>query len=318
MKQAIRIKLLSLLFILTGLGAAFVLMKNAGFGKDDVSSFKISVDSVSLSKVTLQYENTTTLIAKEGQGWKVNGKYKARPSLVQLMVVGLSKAEIKRPVAEENKAKVTEALRQKGILVKAEGEGWTKKFLISSNDNDANSSYFLEEGSSEPYVIFVPGFSGDMANLFKMDESGWRSRTLFTSSPLSLQKITVTYPAFKTSNVEIKWNPDKTFEIAGIKNNIDSSKVITYLSQFEQVNVDAYVYKNKDSIMSAVRKNSPQAIIEVSDLDPSGNHRLNVYNQSKEPKGIYAIIEPENELVVMKPETLYRLLVRKEFFLKKK
>jgi hypothetical protein len=317
MKQTARIKLLSFLFILSGLGAAFVLFKNSGFKNENTSSIKVSVDSSTLNKITLHYDSQTTVLTKGRRSWMVNGKYKTRSNLLQLMMIGLSKAEVKRPVAEENKKKVRELLKQKGISIKAEGDDWNKSFLLASNDNDANSSYYMEEGSSEPYVIFVPGFSGDMANLFKMDEAAWRSRELFISTPVSLQKITISYPAFKESNVSIQWNANKTFNIAGVK-NADSSKVITYLAQFEQVNVDQYVYKNKENILTTLRKNAPQAIIDVSDLDPAGNHTLTIYEESKEPKGIYAIIAPENELVIMKPETLFRLLVRKEFFEKKK
>jgi hypothetical protein len=317
MKQTARIKLLSLLFVLSGLGAAFVLIKETGLGNENSASLKISLDSSFLNKITLQYDSQTTILTKGRRTWMVNGKYKTRPNILQLMIVGLSKAEVKRPVAEENKKKVLALLKEKGISIKAEGEDWNKSFLLASNDNDANSSYYLEEGSTEPYVIFVPGFSGDMANLFKMDEAAWRNRELFISTPVSLQKITISYPAFKESNVSIQWNADKTFNLPGVK-KVDSSKVITYLAQFEQVNVDQYVYKNKESIMASLRKNAPQAIIDVSDLDPAGNHTLAIYGESKEPKGIYAIVTPENELVIMKPETLFRLLVRKEFFEKKK
>ncbi|HVD99321.1 MAG TPA: DUF4340 domain-containing protein [Cytophagaceae bacterium] len=317
MKQPNRIKILFLLFVFTGLGAALVLFKNTDFGKSDSSSLKVAIDSSSLQKVTLRYDSLTTVLTKGNQNWMLNGKYKARTNLTQLMILGLSKAEVKRPVAEENKQKVADQLRKSGIRVTAEGDGWKKTFLLSSNDNDANSSYYMDEQSSEPYVIYVPGFSGDMANLFKMDEAGWRNRELFTSTPLSLQKITVSYPAFKASNVEIRWNPDKTFDVVGVK-KVDSAKVITYLSQFDQVNIDHYIYKDKVAILQTLRKNAPQAIIEVSDLDPSANHKLSVYGESKEPKGIYAIIEPGDELVTMKPETLFRLLVRKEFFEKKK
>ncbi len=306
-----------MLFVLTGLGAVAVLLNTTGFGNETSTVLKVTVDSSSLNKITLRYDSTVTVLTKGTRSWKVNGKYNVRPNLIQLMVVGLSRAEVKRPVAEENKKKVIALLKQEGILVTAAGPDWTKTFLLSSNDNDANSSYYMDEGQGEPYVIFVPGFSGDMANLFKMGEADWRSRELFISTPLSLQKIAVTYPAFMASNVLIKWNTDKTFEIPGIK-NVDSTKVITYLSQFEQVNVDNYIYKDKEAILASLRKKAPQAIIEVSDLDPAGNHRLSVYGESKEPKGLYAIVEPENELVTMKPETLFRLLVRKEFFEKKK
>lgn len=317
MKQNTRIKLLSLLFVLTGIGAAFILMQDFGFGSSDTTAQKISVDSATINKITLRYDTNATVLTKANRNWKVNGKYNARPNLTQLMIVGLSKAEVKRTVAAENKQKVIAQLKKQGIEVKAEGDGWKKTFLLATNDNDANSSYYLEEGSKEPVIIFVPGFSGDMANLFKMDEAGWRSRELFISTPLSLQRINVSYPAFKASNVDIQWNTDKTFTIAGIK-NVDSSKVITYLSQFEQVNVDGYVYKNRDAILGSLRKTTPQAVIQVSDLDPAGNHTLSVYGESTEPKGIYGIVEPGNELVVLKRETLFRLLVRKEFFEKKK
>jgi hypothetical protein len=317
MKQAARIKFLSLLFVITGLGAAFVLLKNTGFGSNDSTLQKISLDSASINKVTLKYDQQTTVLTKGQRSWMVNNKFKARPNPIQLMVVGLSKVEIKRPVAEENKKKVIALLKQKGISVKAEGGERSKSFLIMANENDANSSYYMQDGSTDAYVVYVPGFTGDMSNIFKMTEADWRSRELFISTPLSLQKVSVSYPAFKERNVEIKWNADKTFTVAGVK-NIDSTKVITYLSQFEQVNVDNYIYKDKEAIMAFLKKNAPQAIIEVSDLDLAGNHKLSLYNESKDPVGIYAIVEPENELVTMKQETLFRILVRKEFFEKKK
>ncbi len=316
MKQAVRIKILISIFLISGLGAVYVLLKDSSYGSSSSNSLKISIDSASLSKITLTHSNQTTLLTKGQRSWRVNDKYKTRPNPIQLMVVGLSKAEIKRPVAEENKKRVTDLLLQKGILVTAEGTDWKKSFRLVANDNDANSSYYREEGSAELYVVYVPGFTGDMSILFKMTEADWRSKELFISTPLSLQKINVTYPSFKDKNIEIKWN-DKNFSIGGIK-NIDSTRVVTYLSQFEQVNVDSYIYKDKELIMEQLRKKAPQAIIEVSDLAPAGNHKLNLYQESKDPVGIYGIIEPENELVTMRKETLQRILVQRDFFEKKK
>jgi len=317
MSQKNRIKIFAILFLATGIGALLVLLKDIDFGSDENPSQKIAVDSVSLSKITLTYKATTTILKKGKPNWTVNDKFRARQNLINLMIVGLTKAEIKRPVAAENKSKIAELLIQKGIKVMVESDGKNTIFYIAPNENDSNSSYYLEEGKTEPYIIYVPGFSGDMTNLFSMDEAGWRNRELYSSTPMSLQKIAVYYPKFKDKSVEIVWNADKTFTIKGIT-TIDSTKVITYLTQFEFVNVDGYVYDNKETIMAALRKKEPQAIIDVADLNPASNHKLSIYEESKEPKGIYAIVEPENELVIMKPEVLFRLLVRKEFFEKKK
>lgn len=316
MKQALRIKLLFSIFLITGLGAGYVLLKNTNYGSSSDAKMKIALDSATLSKITLSHSDQTTVLVRGQRNWTVNSKYKTRQNPIQLMVVGLSKAEIKRPVAEENKKRVTDLLNKNGILVTAEGEGWKKSFRIVGNDNDANSSYYKEEGQNELYVVYVPGFTGDMSILFKMTEADWRSKELFISTPLSLQQINVNYPSFKDKNIEIKWN-DKNFTIGGIK-NIDSTRVVTYLSQFEQVNVDNYIYKDKEILLQTLRKKAPQAIIKVADLAPSGNHTLNLYHESKDPIGIYGIIEPENEVVTLRKETLQRILVQRDFFEKKK
>ena len=316
MKQALRIKILISIFLVTGIGAVYVLLKNSSYSSSDNATLKISLDSTTLSKITLSHSNQTTILTRGQRSWSVNNKFKTRQNPIQLMVVGLAKAEVKRPVAEENKKRVKELLLQKGVLVTAEGSEWKKKFRIVGNDNDANSSYYMEEGSPELYVVYVPGFTGDMSILFKMTEADWRTKELFISTPLSLQKINVTYPSFKDKNIEIKWN-DKTFTIEGIK-NIDSTRVVTYLSQFEQVNVDTYIYEDKELIISQLRKKEPQAIIQVADLAPAGNHTLNLYQENAKQGGIYGIIEPENELVTIKKETLQRILVQKDFFEKKK
>ena len=317
MKQNKRIKLLTITFLITGLFAGYIVLKNTSWSTTEATKLDLAIDSTSLKKLTLIHNNQTTVLTKSETGWMVNEKYNARKNLIQLLFVGLTKSELKRPIASENKEKVITILKQNGTLVKTVDGNNTNSFYIASNDNDANSSYYMKEGDAEPYIIFVPGFSGDMANLFKMSEVNWRSKVLFNSTPISLQNISISYPSIPKSNVSIKWNTNKTFTINGV-NSIDSTKVVTYLAQFEQVNVDQYIYDNKELIIKGLQKNKPQAMIQVEDLSTKGSHTLKIYGESTEPKGIYAIVEPENDLIIMKPESLFRLLVRKEFFEKKK
>jgi hypothetical protein len=319
MKQRTRIKVLSILFVITGLLAGYVSFRDTLFRPGSSQHPGIAVDTATLQRLTFHYQTQTTVLNKGRMHWLVNEKYKARPNLIQLMKTGLAKAEVKRPVADENKKRIAQQLQQNGILVKAETASGIVSFLVAPNDNDANSSYYMAEGSQEPFVIFVPGFSGDMTNLFRMDESGWRSRIIFNSTPMSLQGVAVSYPTQAQHNFSIQWNSDRTFSIGDIQaTNIDTAKVINYLAEFEQIGVEAYIYEGRETKIAALQKNAPQAIIDVKDLAPSATHRLLVYGESKELKGIYGIVEPENDLVVLKPEVLFSLLVRKEFFEKKK
>src|SRR5207244_538055 len=100
-------------------------------------------------------------------------------------------------------------------------------FKLYTNDNDPNSSYYLAEGSSEPLIVYVPGFSGDMTNLFKLDEAGWRSRELFRSNPMTLQSIKISYPSMAQNNIEINYTEGRNFKINGVT-NIDSTRLLTY------------------------------------------------------------------------------------------
>jgi hypothetical protein len=250
MKQTTRIKILTSIFLLTGLLAGYILFKDFGWTSTENSKIALTVDSSSLFKITTVYNNETTILTKGPANWVVNSKYNVRNNLIPLLFIGLTKSEVKRPVAAENKEKIIALLKQKGVRIKTEDAINVNSFTLASNDNDANSSYYMAEGSTEPYIIFVPGFTGDMANLFKMDEANWRSKILFNSTPLSLQQIKISYPSFPKSNISIKWNTNKTFTIDGIQ-FIDSSKVVTYLAQFEQVTVDQYLYKNKELIINS-------------------------------------------------------------------
>lgn len=312
-----RIKIYLILFMISGIGAAVVLMKDIHFGSDSGSATKIAVDTAAITKISYSTDSSSVFLALKGKDkWKVNNKFNARENLIKLMMVGLAKAEVKRPVAEENKEKVLKYLSSKGVKVKIEGDEKTVSFLIISNENDANSSYYLAEGSKEPLIIYVPGFSGDMTNLFKLDESGWRSKELFRSNPMTIQNIKVTYPSQPQSSFEIIYTEGRNFRIPGVI-NMDSTRLFTYLLQYEQVNVDNYITENKDLILEKLKKEKPNAIIELKDIDPLKSKTVLLFGESRVNKGIYCVIKESSELVVIKPETLMRLLVRKELFNKK-
>ncbi|HEY8401917.1 MAG TPA: DUF4340 domain-containing protein [Cytophagaceae bacterium] len=312
-----RLIILSIVFVVTGIGALVTVLNKYSTGnKSDAVRLAIA-DTMLVQKVIFQNATATpqSLTKAANGGWVINEKYKVRKQLIDLMLVGVSRLEEKRPVSEENKAKVIEELKKSGVKVSVVQEGKTETFYVKTNDNDPNSSYFLKENSTEPKVVYVPGFTGDITNLFVLSESDWRSKELFASTPRSLQSVKVTYQnKHAENNFEIGYK-NNSFEVLGVE-RLDSNKLFEYLTIYQQVNVDNFVVDKKDSILNILQKEEPEAVIQVKDIHPGRSKTLKIYAENKEVKGFYGIVEEDNEVVVFKPQNIMRLLVRKSYFSK--
>ncbi|MCS6824720.1 MAG: DUF4340 domain-containing protein [Cytophagaceae bacterium] len=311
-----KIKILFVVFLATALLAVFSLWKDSvAVGKNQVVKF--GIDTSDISSVKLLYNGVSTDLRRTNNVWYVNQKYKAREQSVALMKVAFAKAESKRPVSPEHKQKILDTLLKKGVRVEVTTSEGIKKFFIYTNPNDINSAYYAEDASKEPYIMHVPGYSNSMANLFMMDESGWRSRELFRSSPRTLKRLQIHYPQSPENNFEIVYQSMNRFTVVGLT-QIDSARLYDYLYEYEYMNCDGYVYKDRDNILRKLSKVTPHAIIRVEDADSVKNKTLKIYMGVSGIQGIAGVVEPGNELLQFRKETLFRILVKKKYFEKNK
>ncbi|MBO9701223.1 MAG: DUF4340 domain-containing protein [Sporocytophaga sp.] len=302
------------LFVITGLTALYTLLGERG--SDSFNKEKQSVgiaDTTAITSVTLQANNKTTKLKKEPNGkWLVNNKYEAREKLISLLFFGLNKIEVKRPVADNKKEGVVKNLKQDGVKVSVESSDNRDVFYVLSNENDVNSTYFLAEGSSDPVIVFVPGVKGDLSELASLQEQDWRSRVLFNSSPRSLQKVSVSFPAAPSENFTIVSKGNK-FEVENLPAQ-DSSKIHRYLMLYGVTNVDKYIVDGKDTIVNQLHNGKPFSTIQVDDIVDNLSKTVDIYLDPWKQGKIYAIIRNTGELVTLNPELTNYLLVKKSFF----
>src|SRR4051812_6544685 len=113
MKEFRRIKILSAVFVALAIVAFFALKKKSATNTiDNESTFVAIKDTSSINKITFERNGYLQTLSKPFKGeWQINNKYEARTRWTQTLLVGLSKLEIKRPVAEGNKARVLNMLK---------------------------------------------------------------------------------------------------------------------------------------------------------------------------------------------------------------
>jgi hypothetical protein len=302
--------------VITGIIAVWTLINKEKSGKPEYSDF-IKIDTTNLVKVTFTNNSQSHYVApKTALVWFIDSKYDVRKDIITTMKLGLARMEVKMPVASEIKEKIRKRLISEGVHVEVLTEEGKKEFWILTNDNDENSSYFINAPSAEPYIVYVPGFTGDLTDLFKLAPGDWRNKALFRNFAGGIEEIQLKYESVPKDGFIIKKVLNK-YEVVDMP-VVDSTRLQTYLSLFQHINVENYlVDKQKDSVEYLLKSHQPEVFLSVVDFDKSRSRTIQIYKALPGTKLLYARIVDNGELVTLSPEVFFRLLVRKQWFMDK-
>ena len=311
-----RVKVLFLVATVTGALAFWTSVNKGKSGKPIYSDF-VSIDTTDLIKVAFTVNGETHYVApKTSSTWFIDSKYEVRRDFITTMKLGLARMDVKMPVSTELKESIRKRLLTEGVRVEVSTEEATKEFWILTNDNDNNSSYFISSKEAEPYIIYVPGFTGDLTDLFKIKVSDWRNKALFRNMVGNIQEITLNYESFPKDGFVIKQKIGG-YEVIDMQ-SVDSTKLYTYLGLFQRINVEnILVDKQKDSVEFLLKTQTAEVTLTVIDREKSQSKTIQIYNALPGTKLLYAKVVDNGELVTLNPETFYRLLVRKQWFMDK-
>ncbi|WP_018342116.1 DUF4340 domain-containing protein [Cytophaga aurantiaca] len=311
-----RVKVLFLVAVVTGALAFWTSVSKDQSGKPVYAEF-IAIDTTDLVKVEFTANGETHYVApKTNNTWFIDSKYDVRKDFITTMKLGLGRMDVKMPVASEVKDEIRKRLLSEGVHVTVSTEEATKEFWVLTNDNDNNSSYYISSKDAEPYIIYVPGFTGDLTDLFKIKAGDWRNKALFRNIPGSIQEVTLKYASSPKDGFVIQQKMN-SYEVVDMK-SVDSTKLYTYLSLFQRVNVDnILVDKQKDSVEFLLKTQSAEVTLSIVDHDKTQSKTIQIYKALPGTKLLYAKVVDNGELVTLNPETFYRLLVRKQWFMDK-
>lgn len=311
-----RVKILFVLTLLTGSMALWTLSSKNSNSKPVYSDFA-KIDTTDILKVTFTADKETHYVApKTDAVWFIDSKYDVRKDIITTMKLGLARMDVKMPVASEIREEIKKRLLSTGVHVEVLTEAGEKEFWVLTNDNDNNSSYFISSPNAEPYVIYVPGFTGDLTDLFKLKAEDWRNKALFRNLPGGIEEIQLSYKSSPKDGFIIK-KVLNSYEVIDMP-KADSTRLYTYLSLFQRINIDNYlVDKQKDSVEFLLKSQQPEVQLSLTDIDKSRSKSIEIYKALPGTKLLYARIVDNGELITLNPEAFFRVLVRKQWFMDK-
>jgi hypothetical protein len=313
------------LFIIIGLFLLILFSRRSPFGKIN-SSFG-SEPKEDITRIEFSENGKRLTLQKKGEGWLVNGKSEARKSGVIFIIRILKEIKIKSPVSPELfKSEIT----GKGIIpvrvMIYEKSRLLKSFYVYKTGSNIYGNIMKITAFSKPYIVYVPGYEGDIGSGFSPNELFWQSYTVFNLLPseiasVNLENLSDTASSFLISQKDHHYFLSGT---SGKLNGWDTSMVIRYISYFAFVPFESWAFEIGEDTKKSIEAQLPLYRITVNTT--SGRKKiLTLWGKSSTKNGnnvpdsdrLYGKTGEIDELFVMRYFDIDPLIKKRSYFFPK-
>lgn len=276
-------------------------------------------DTASITKIFISNKSGLNYVLKRqpiGHLWTINDSVLAQSANIELLLSTIRAVQMRRPLSKAERNNVVKSIATNHRKVEIySNDKLLKTYYIGGEPIDQIGSYFLLEGSETPYVAYVPSFNGFISIHYRVELPDWRYTGLFTSSPRSLQKISVQYPQSPKDNFTIL-SKGSHFEVLGVTQQLDSARLYGYLSLYQKTYLESYLTKINQSQRDSIVNLPKCAIISVEDIDKAKSHTVQLSLPQQEGFSYLGVLDDNKEIITMQSPTVKSLFVPKSFFIK--
>jgi hypothetical protein len=273
-----RTLLLTLLFLLLGAGAWYVLAYKKGHKASRVSwdmDFAVpDTDNIGKIFIADRRGRTATLTRKSDEVWYYNDKYPARPTAVNTLLNTIARVNVLNIPPNSAVPTMVKELAAAGIKVEIYDRAGKsmKTYYVGGVTNDERGTVFMMENSEQPYLVHTPGFIGQLRIRYLLGDDEWRDKAIFRENPEDIEKVSVEYPQRKSESFRLDKLGEAQYHVLPyfsttpvIRSPQRKGAAEAYLVQFESLIAEAFETQNplRDSVRALV----PFAIVQLKKKD---------------------------------------------------
>ena len=228
-------------------------------------------DTENVTKIFLadRSKNQVLLERKSPSEWILNKKYRAFKPRMDILLETINSVEMKNPLNEKSKKTFLKEMILGSTKVEIYKNGNStpaKTYYVGSTTADQLGTIMLIEGSTDPYVTWIPGFDGYLTTRFEATEKGWRGRDIYRLLPTSIKEVKYEYPAHPEESFLFTSN-GKDFKVEsgakpGESRDVQPTTAKNFLLGFTNVQYEAF-YTASPHEMDSVRALVPVVSISV-------------------------------------------------------
>lgn len=266
-KNIIIIGLIAILGIVT----IILISRNSSSSiKRELRDFAVE-DTASIDRIFMvRKDNQQVTLTRVNDHWMVNEKYMVRADAIDLLLKTLNRIRVKSPVSTSMADNAVRMLATRNTKVEVYHKNKLLRTLyVGGPTQDQMGTFMMLEGSSTPFVVHIPGFTGYLSTRFFIEEKDWRSTEIFKYNFNDIKAISVTNEDNPKLSFRLESSGNKyslTFpEGSNLPGTLDTVGARFYISQFEKVNFEFFADSIKPMLQDSLLAAKPYRILTLED-----------------------------------------------------
>ena len=303
----------------------YLLRDRSPFGKSN-SSFTVK-EGTEITGIDLLKEDKKVSLRKHDNDWTLIDGREVRKQAVLMLERIVGSLEIKSPVTPES---FDNDVVKKGIIpVRVNlrnGRRTVKSFWVYITDSNIYGNVMKVRVNSKPYIVYMPGFEGDIGKYFNPDPRFWQPFLIFSYLPSEIKSLDFRNMSDPSSSFRIE-NDNELISLSdnsGVLTGWDTTKVKRYLSYFTAVQFERWATELDPGKSDSIAGSRPIYIIGLQENNGSGRI-LSVWqkNESADDTGkidtdrAWGKINNSGPMFLIRYFDLDPLIKRKSYFFEK-
>lgn len=249
-------------------------------------------DTAAIWSIIIENEKAQVRLTQTKEGWRLNDRHAVDKGFLKTLLSIFNRVKIKRKVG------VPDTKISGRVNIQLNDGGIRKMAYI--NDPLRTKTFFVQNGQG--YLVEVPGYSDNVANIFELTVDQWRDRTVLDGSWRTIQLLTLTMPK---EELRIAFK-DSFFDVRGVQ-PVDSNAVVDYLNQFQAFQANEMVSKGEFPSLDSLLKTPPLAVLSIQDISKPEPTTLTIY--SRLPNQSYHLVtNNQGDMMVFNSSRMEQIL----------
>jgi len=299
-----------------------LLRNRSPFGKSN-SSFA-SEPKNEITKIEFSQGGQRLTLEKVGESWILNGKTETRKSGILFIIRVLKEIRIKSPVSPELFESEINAKNIEPVKVKVfEKRKLINSFFVYKTFSNVYGNIMKMGAGSKPFIVYMPGFEGDIGSGFTLNELFWQPYMVFNLLPSEISSVVFENLADTVNSFTILNNKghyslsDRTNIISGW----DTAFVTRYLSYFTRITFESWAPDLDEKAKETIELSQPLYRITVTSKSGSKT-TLSLWekmageegSQKKDSDRLFGKTESHDDLFVIRYFDIDPLLKKRSYF----
>jgi hypothetical protein len=289
------------------------------FSKDETSF--AAIPQKEITRIEFSGRNGTLTLEKKDT-WFVNGKNEARRSGIAFIERILTEIKIKSPVSPDLFEKEITSGKIDPVKVRVyENNKLLRSFLVYKTGSNIYGNIMKMRERSKPFIVYLPGFEGDIGSGFNMNELFWLPYTIFNLLPSEISTVNFENLRDLSSSFNIRCSND-VFTLSDGNNNLsgwDTTRVRRYLSYFTLIPFEKWALELSQPESDSIQSTPPLCRIGVKKTDGTAItltlwEKIIPETGSKDSDRLWGKTGSGSNLFVMRYFDIDPLLKKKSYF----